>query len=270
MMQYNEGSYSNYPLQAYNPMDMTGEEMMAMRARLGRQAGWDGLRGDAAEEAVDLMFHHWITRDYAGAGIPRGDHARAIASILCYARRSHWHGFTGQRRQVRGKRAQRGSDGKALRQSVAVAGLEEMAYQARRMASLVAPPSQLSEDLDDMENRPFTERARRCRKLAGEAGQSVAEWLAEAEGQQTARAHYAPALLADQPGPWLECMTSKRPQSRYAFAAAIDGYREAVAAYHAAAAAAPDYVGEAAAARAELKASRKAKADGIRAARGAR
>lgn len=130
-MFYSEGAYSVFPRQAYNPADLPPEGHVALRERIVRAARWWGLGEEAAEEAGSQFYAHWLGRRWGVTGIPRGDHARAIASVLAYAKRSHWHGFTGQRRQARGKRAQRGSDGQVIRQTVAKASREELAMRER-------------------------------------------------------------------------------------------------------------------------------------------
>jgi len=130
-MFYAVGSYSVYPRQTYNPADLPPEGQVALRERIVRAAKWWGLDDDAAEEAGSQFYAHWLSRRWGATDIPRGDHARAIASVLAYAKKSHWHGFTGQRRQARGKRAERGSDGRIVKQSVARAGQAELALRER-------------------------------------------------------------------------------------------------------------------------------------------
>ena len=267
---YAVGSFSYYPREAYKPSDLPDAGHVAFRNRLTAAARWYGLRGDALDEAVSAFYSHWFCRDYSRTTVHRGDHARAAGSTLCYARKSGWHGFTGERRQVQSGSRRYDSAGKVIPQTVQARSEEVLQWMARRAASMVATPSQLAEDMDDMAARPQTERARRARKLASAAGQSVAEWLAEAEGQDNGRAHWAPAPVADQPGQWLDTMTSKRPATGNAYAGDPEGYREAIAAYHASQSASPDYVADAASARAELAASRQAKAADLRAARAAR
>lgn len=99
----NVGSACVYPREAYRPSDLTGEQMMQLRAGLEQSARFDGLDEEAAEEAASKMFHHWFTRNYGRCDIGRGDHARAYYAIRRYARLSHWQGFTGQRRQRKAK-----------------------------------------------------------------------------------------------------------------------------------------------------------------------
>lgn len=130
-MIYPIGSYSAFPRQAYNPADLPPEGHVAIRERLIRAALWWGLDEDSAEEAASQFYAHWLCRNWGATDIPRGDHARAVASVLAYAKRSHWHGFTGQRRQARGKRAERGSDGRVVKQSVHKACKAELAMRER-------------------------------------------------------------------------------------------------------------------------------------------
>ena len=92
------GAACAFPREAYRPSDLTGEQMLNLKRRLQREAGFDGLDDDAAEEAADRMFFHWFTRNYGKCAIGRGDHARAYYAIRKYARLSRWQGFTGQRR----------------------------------------------------------------------------------------------------------------------------------------------------------------------------
>ncbi len=100
---YNVGSVCPFPREVYRPSDLTGEQMTTLREKLEQDARWDGLDPDAAEEAGDRMFFHWMTRNYAACNIARGDHARAYYAIRRYARLSHWQGFTGQRRARKAK-----------------------------------------------------------------------------------------------------------------------------------------------------------------------
>lgn len=130
-MFYAIGSYSVFPRQAYNPADLDPAGHMAVVARLERAARWWGLGEEAAEEAAHQFYAHWLGRNWGKTAIPRGDHARAIASVMAFAKRSHWHGFTGQRRQYRGKRIPRDSAGNPVRVSVAKACAAELAQQER-------------------------------------------------------------------------------------------------------------------------------------------
>lgn len=131
MFTYPIGSYSVWPMAAYSPQDLDAAGHVALRERIIRAARWFGLGEDEAEEAGSLFYAHWIGRDWSRSSVPRGDHARAAASILAYAKRSHFHGFTGQRRQARGKRVERGADGLPVRQSVRKACQAELAQRER-------------------------------------------------------------------------------------------------------------------------------------------
>lgn len=112
------GACCAWPMEAYRPDDLPPEDHVAIRARLVRDARRDGLGEDAAEEAGSQFYAEWLGRAWGRRGIPRGDHARAYYSIRAYARKSHWHGFTGERRQSRSKRIERGSDGLPVKRSV--------------------------------------------------------------------------------------------------------------------------------------------------------
>lgn len=87
-----------YPREAYRPADLTGEQQKSLWDMLRTAASFDGLDAEAAEEAASKMLLHWHTRNYSRCDIARGDHARAYWAIRRYAKRSHWQGFTGQRR----------------------------------------------------------------------------------------------------------------------------------------------------------------------------
>jgi hypothetical protein len=104
MFMFNQpGAYCHFPRQTYQPGDLSGEEAMALRARLERDARLDGLGEEEAEEAASAMLAHWYGRNYARCNIGRGDHARAFYAIRRYARLSNWKGFTGQRRARKAK-----------------------------------------------------------------------------------------------------------------------------------------------------------------------
>ncbi len=87
-----------YPREAYRPSDLRGEQHKALWDMLRIAASFDGLDPEAAEEAASKMYAHWLARNYGQCDIARGDHARAYWAIRRYAKRSHWQGFTGQRR----------------------------------------------------------------------------------------------------------------------------------------------------------------------------
>jgi hypothetical protein len=130
-MLYATGSYSVFPRQAYVPGDLPPEAHVLLRERIVRAARWWGMGEEAAEEAGSQFYTHWLTRNWGRSDIPRGDHARAAASVLSYAKRSHFHGFTGQRRQYRGKRIPRDSSGKPVKVTVAKACAAELAQRER-------------------------------------------------------------------------------------------------------------------------------------------
>lgn len=128
---YAVGSTCNYPREAYRPADLPVHLHMAWRERIVRKALWWGMAEDAAEEAGSQFYAHWLGRNWGKTDIPRGDHGRAFASVLAYAKRSHFHGFTGQRRQARGKRVERGADGLPIKATIMKACAAELAQQER-------------------------------------------------------------------------------------------------------------------------------------------
>jgi hypothetical protein len=131
MFNYAIGSYSHYPRQAYRPADLPAEHHVALRARIVRAARWWGMEDEAAEEAGSQFYAHWLGRSWGKSDIPRGDHARSFASVLAFAKRSHFHGFTGLRRNARGKRVERGSDGLPVKVSIPKACAAELAMRER-------------------------------------------------------------------------------------------------------------------------------------------
>jgi hypothetical protein len=169
-MIYPVGSFSNYPRQTYNPADLATAGHLSFRARIARAARWWGLGEDDTEEAVSQVYLYWLSRDYATTDIPRGDHSRAMASTLAYAKKSHFHGFTGQRRQARGKRVERGSDGLPVKQSVRRAGEAEMAYRQRRREAMIPGPDCAAVARDTLENRPGSQTSRKVASLAQRLG----------------------------------------------------------------------------------------------------
>lgn len=98
-----EGAYCAFPRATYNPRDLDDAGHVAILERLKRDASFDGLDDDAAEEASSKMYLHWYARNYARCDIARGDHARAYYAVRRYARLSMWQGFTGQRRARKAK-----------------------------------------------------------------------------------------------------------------------------------------------------------------------
>lgn len=107
------GQACKWPREAYRPSDLTGDQQAAIRSRLQKDARFDGLDDEAAEEAASAMFFHWFTRNYGRCNIGRGDHARAYYAVRRYARLSRWKGFTGQRR---GRKAKITSENIAMRE----------------------------------------------------------------------------------------------------------------------------------------------------------
>ena len=130
-MIYPVGAYSVWPMLPYNPADLPADGHVAIRSRIVRAARWFGLNEEAAEEAGSQFYAHWLGRKWERTGIPRGDHWRSVASVLAYAKRSHFHGFTGQRRVARGRRVERGSDGKPVKMSVRRACAAELENRQR-------------------------------------------------------------------------------------------------------------------------------------------
>ncbi len=165
-MIYPTGSYSNYPRESYKPADLSTEAQLAFRDRIARAAKWWGLGEDDTEEAVSQFYLHWLARDYGKTDIPRGDHSRAMASTLAYAKKSHFHGFTGQRRQATGKRVPIGSDGLPVKMSVRKAAEPELAYMERRKASMIPGPDCAAIARDTLENRPGSKTSRKVAELA--------------------------------------------------------------------------------------------------------
>jgi hypothetical protein len=165
----------------YNPTDLPPEDHAAIRERLVRDARRDGLGEEAAEEAASQFYCHWLARQWAKLKIPRGDHARAYYSVRAYARRSHWHGFTGQRRAARGKRVPLGSDGKPVKMSVAKIAAGELQARERAKARAAFGPASVAEAAERIANSPALGRkAYRLAKRLGLPG--VRELVREACG----------------------------------------------------------------------------------------
>jgi hypothetical protein len=165
----------------YDPADLPGEDHLAIRERLVRDARRDGLGEEAAGEAGSQFYAHWLGRDWARLSIPRGDHARAYYSVRAYARKSHWHGFTGQRRAARGKRVPLGSDGKPVKMTVrAIAEGEIQARERARERAAYTPPM-VAEAIERIGRSPALGRkAYRLAKRIGLPG--VRELVREACG----------------------------------------------------------------------------------------
>jgi len=178
-MIYAIGSHSAWPMQTYRPEDLPTEGHVALRARIVAAALWWGLNPDEADEAGSQFYLHWLSRQWEGTGIPRGDHQRAIASVLAYAKKSHWHGFTGQRRQARGKRAPIGSDGKPVKVSVRLACAGEL--RAKELARLKGlPPAAVAEGVERIEASPSLRR--KAGRLARRLGVNTRTLVREACG----------------------------------------------------------------------------------------
>lgn len=181
MLTYAIGSFSHYPKQAYRPADLPAEYHMSLRQRIVRAARWWGLEEEAAEEAGSQFYAHWLGRNWGESDIPRGDHARAIASVLAYAKRSHFHGFTGQRRNARGKRVERGSDGLPVKVSVQKACQSELAMRERLRERCNPTPESVAVAVERIATAPaHSRKAYRLAKRLGLPG--VRELVREACG----------------------------------------------------------------------------------------
>lgn len=180
MFTYPIGSFSVFPREAYRPQDLDDAGHVAVRDRIVRAGKRFGLDDEAAEEAGSQFYAHWLGREWSRSDVPRGDHSRAVASILAYAKRSHFHGFTGQRRQARGKRVERGSDGQPIRQSVRKACQEELA-QRERMRERNSPlPCDPAIGRERIEGSPHLHR--KAKRLAQRLGCDVETLVANACG----------------------------------------------------------------------------------------
>lgn len=176
-----EGSVCTLPREAYRPSDLPAEMHAVLRERIVRAAKWWGMDEEAAEEAGSQFYMHWLARNWHPTGISRGDHGRALASVLAYAKRSHWHGFTGQRRQARGKRVQRGSDGLPVKQTVAKASREELALRERLRERCNPTPESVAIAVERIAKTPS--HARKAYRLAKRIGlPGVRELVREACG----------------------------------------------------------------------------------------
>jgi len=175
------GASCLWPMEPYDPADLPGEDHAAIREKLVRDARRDGLGEEAAEEAGSQFYAHWLGRNWGALKIPRGDHARAYFSVRAYARKSHWHGFTGQRRAARGKRIPLGSDGKPVRMTVrAIAEGEIQARERARERAAYTPPM-VAEAVERIAHSPALGRkAYRLAKRLGLPG--VRELVREACG----------------------------------------------------------------------------------------
>jgi len=224
-MIYPIGSYSMYPRQTYDPADLATDGHLSFRSRIARAARWWGLGEDDTEEAVSQFYLHWLSRDYTTTDIPRGDHSRAMASTLAYAKHSHFHGFTGQRRQARGKRVERGSDGLPMRQSVRLAGETEMAYRQRRREAMIPGPSASMEAMERLATRGPS--GRKAVKIAEKLGVSVAGLVRALYGRTDDPCpRFIPGPL---PAPWLEKVPAK-PMEPPVYVPDMEYYRAQLAA----------------------------------------
>ena len=175
------GSSCPYPMQPYNPADLEPGQHTAVWEGLRLSALRDGLSEDAAEEAASQFYAHWLGRKWGKLKIPRGDHARAFYSVRAYARRSFWHGFTGQRRQARGKRVPMGSDGKPVKVSIQKACAAELAMRERLRERCNPTPESVAVACERIGRTPVHSRkAYRLAKRLGLPG--VRELVREACG----------------------------------------------------------------------------------------
>jgi hypothetical protein len=139
------------------------------------------LEEEAAEEAGSQFYAHWLGRNWGLSDIPRGDHARAIASVLSYAKRSHFHGFTGKRRNYQGKNIPRGSDGLPLKVTPHKACEAELAMRARLRERCNPTPESVAVAVERIANAPaHSRKAYRLAKRLGLPG--VRELVKEACG----------------------------------------------------------------------------------------
>lgn len=181
MFTYAIGSFSYWPKQAYRPSDLPAPLHVALLARIVRAAKWWGMDDEAAEEAGSQFYAHWLGRNWGKSDIPRGDHGRAMASVLAYAKRSHFHGFTGQRRNARGKRVERGSDGLPVKVSIQKACAAELAMRERLRERCNPTPDSVAMAVERIAGTPVHSRkAYRLAKRIGLPG--VRELVREACG----------------------------------------------------------------------------------------
>jgi hypothetical protein len=179
------GAACAFPMQSYRPADCTPEQHLAVREGLYRAARRDGLGDEAAEEAAAAFYLHWITRDYGGTTIPRGDHLRAFYSARALARRTNWKGRTGSRRAASRKKT-----------------AEMVAWRERRRAAMVPQPWQAVAEADKLSDQPWTKTARAVADQAAAAGMAPAAFVAAAYGVEADRPRYAGHPAAPAPAPW--------------------------------------------------------------------
>lgn len=223
-----ESAYCAFPMQPYNPADLAPGDHVALREGLRRSAIFDGLSEDAADEAASAMYLHWLARDWSKCNVPRGDHARAYYSIRAYARRSHWHGFTGQRRAARGKRVPRDSSGNPVNVSVTIATREEIQAAQRRRESMIPGPVDHAMAWEAIVEQPWTKKAQRIGELAFQTGQTPRALFDEAHGAEDApRFCRAPLPMVAPSG-----TTTARGMGGQEYAADPEAYRAALAEYY--------------------------------------
>jgi hypothetical protein len=175
------GASCVWPMQPYNPADLSPGQHVTLREGFRIAALRDGLSEDAADEAASQFYAHWLGRNWGRLAIPRGDHARAFYSVRAYARRSHWHGFTGQRRQARGKRVPRDSAGNPVKVSVARACAAELAMRERLRERCNPTPESVAIACERIAKTPaHSRKAYRLAKRLGLPG--VRELVREACG----------------------------------------------------------------------------------------
>jgi hypothetical protein len=162
------GASCTWPRAAYDPADLPPEDHIEIRNRFARDARLDGLDDDAADEAGSQFYAHWLSRRWGALPIGRGDHARAYYSVRAYARKSHWHGFTGQRRQARGKRIPLGSDGKPVKATVRAIAAGEIEARERAKARANYTPAMVAEAVERIATSPAL--GRKARTLAQRIG----------------------------------------------------------------------------------------------------
>jgi hypothetical protein len=162
------GAHCAWPFQPYNPADLSPDEHAAIRDRFARDAARDGLGEDAAQEAGSEFYAHWLGRRWGTRDIPRGDHARAYYSVRAYARKSAWAGFTGNRRQYRGRRVPLGSDGKPVKMSVHRACAAELALRERLRERCNPTPDSVAMAVERIARTPV--HSRKAYRLAKRLG----------------------------------------------------------------------------------------------------
>jgi hypothetical protein len=175
------GACCAWPMEPYNPADLPPEDHVAIRERFGRDARRDGVGEEESEEVASRAYAHWLGRRWGALAIPRGDHARAYLSVRAYFRKSFWHGFTGQRRQSRSKRLERGSDGLPVKMSVAKVAAGEIAAKEQARERAAYTPASVATAVERIATSPALGRkAYRLAKRLGLPG--VRELVREACG----------------------------------------------------------------------------------------